>query len=214
MVSRTGFEHRMTATRRQHSAHPLRCRVTPPQTCSDDQFVQASVAGLAVATAAPPRSCDTGERRHREVGVLARRGRSRGHAGVVGERHGERVTRLAGGRDGDRGREGVSAPARGAGVVPDDVARGRRATQLCARQATCREPGREHRAGRQVHARDGDGNGFGFEIVSTTSPLPPGYSKLPAAGVATAATVRLDTVRRLGLTLEPPAIPTVQFVAA
>jgi hypothetical protein len=58
------------------------------------------------------------------------------------------------------------------------------------------------------------GNGFGFEIVSTTSPLPPGYSKLPAAGVATAATVRLDTVADLASPLEPPAIPTVQFVAA
>jgi len=57
-----------------------------------------------------------------------------------------------------------------------------------------------------VHARDGDGNGFGFEIVSTTSPLPPGYSKLPAAGVATAATVRLDTVADLASPLEPPAI--------
>jgi hypothetical protein len=58
------------------------------------------------------------------------------------------------------------------------------------------------------------GNEFGFEIVRTTSPDPPGYKTLLAAGVATAVTVRLDTVADWASPLEPPASPTAQFVAA
>jgi hypothetical protein len=54
------------------------------------------------------------------------------------------------------------------------------------------------------------GNGFGFEIVRTTSPDPPGYKTL----LATAVTVRLDTVADWASPLEPPASPTAQFVAA
>jgi hypothetical protein len=58
------------------------------------------------------------------------------------------------------------------------------------------------------------GNEFGLEIVRTTSPLPPGYMTLAAAGVATAEMVRLDTVADWASPLEPPASPTAQFVAA
>jgi hypothetical protein len=38
------------------------------------------------------------------------------------------------------------------------------------------------------------GNGLGLVIVTTTSPFPPGYNRLLAAGVAMALMVRFDTV--------------------
>jgi hypothetical protein len=58
------------------------------------------------------------------------------------------------------------------------------------------------------------GKAFGFEIVNTTSPLAPGYKMLLAAGLDTAVMTRLDTVADWASPLEPPARPTVQFVAA
>jgi hypothetical protein len=48
----------------------------------------------------------------------------------------------------------------------------------------------------------------------TTSPFPPGYKRLVAEGEATAVMVRLDTVADWASPLEPPASPTLQFVAA
>jgi hypothetical protein len=58
------------------------------------------------------------------------------------------------------------------------------------------------------------GKGFGLAIVMTTSPFPPGYKRLVAEGEATAVMVRLDTVADWASPLEPPASPTLQFVAA
>jgi len=57
-------------------------------------------------------------------------------------------------------------------------------------------------------------DGAAAVMLATTSPLPPGYMTLAAAGVATAEMVRLDTVADWASPLEPPASPTAQFVAA
>lgn len=51
-------------------------------------------------------------------------------------------------------------------------------------------------------------------MVATTSPLPPGNSRLLAAGEATAAIVTFATVPDWASPLEPPVRPTVQLVAA
>jgi hypothetical protein len=57
-------------------------------------------------------------------------------------------------------------------------------------------------------------NGFGFEIMTTTSPFPPGYNTLVAAGEATVLMVKFETVADWASALEPPLSATTQFVAA
>jgi len=58
------------------------------------------------------------------------------------------------------------------------------------------------------------GYGFGFEMVTTTSPLPPGYSRLVAEGDETAEMLRLEMVADWSSPLDPAFSPTTQFVAA
>src|SRR5579863_1153601 len=58
------------------------------------------------------------------------------------------------------------------------------------------------------------GNALGLLMVSTTSPLPPGYSRLAADGEATALMVRLATLPDWASPEEPEFSPTTQFDAA
>jgi hypothetical protein len=58
------------------------------------------------------------------------------------------------------------------------------------------------------------GNGLGFEMVTTTSPVPPGYSRFVAVGDATAVTVRLEIAADCPSPEDPAFRPTTQFVAA
>ncbi len=58
------------------------------------------------------------------------------------------------------------------------------------------------------------GYGFGLLIVTTTSPVPPGYSKFTADGAATAVMVRFEMVADWPSPDDPAATPTVQLVAA
>ena len=58
------------------------------------------------------------------------------------------------------------------------------------------------------------GYGFAFAMVTTTSPLPPGESRLPAAGLATALMVTLEMVADWASPDELLDNPTIQFVAA
>jgi hypothetical protein len=51
-------------------------------------------------------------------------------------------------------------------------------------------------------------------IVTTTSPFPPGYNRLLAAGDATAVIVRFETVPDCPSALEPVFSWIIQFVAA
>ena len=51
-------------------------------------------------------------------------------------------------------------------------------------------------------------------MVTTTSPVPPGYSRLPAAGEATAVMLKLAMVADWPSPDEPPLRPTTQLVAA
>jgi hypothetical protein len=51
-------------------------------------------------------------------------------------------------------------------------------------------------------------------IVTTTSPVPPGKSKLPAAGEATAVMVKLAVLADWASPLDPAATPVTQLVAA
>lgn len=56
------------------------------------------------------------------------------------------------------------------------------------------------------------GNTLGLVMVSTTSPLAPGYRRLDADGDDTAATVTLLTVAPNPSAEEPALSPTIQFV--
>lgn len=58
------------------------------------------------------------------------------------------------------------------------------------------------------------GYGLGFEMVTTTSPVPPGYKRLVAAGDATAVIVRLEMLADCASPDEPEFRPTTQFVVA
>jgi hypothetical protein len=58
------------------------------------------------------------------------------------------------------------------------------------------------------------GNGFGFVIVATTSPVPPGYSRLDTEGVATAVIVRFWTLADWLSPLDPAPRLTTQLDAA
>ena len=51
-------------------------------------------------------------------------------------------------------------------------------------------------------------------IVATTSPFPPGYSRLEATGLATAVMVRLVMAADWPSPDEPEFSPTTQLVAA
>jgi hypothetical protein len=50
--------------------------------------------------------------------------------------------------------------------------------------------------------------------MTTTSPFPPGYNTLVAAGEATVLMVKFETVADWASALEPPLSATTQFVAA
>lgn len=56
------------------------------------------------------------------------------------------------------------------------------------------------------------GKELGLVMVSTTSPLPPGYNWSVAEGLATAAIVRLETLADCASPEEPAATPTTQLV--
>ena len=58
------------------------------------------------------------------------------------------------------------------------------------------------------------GYGFGLAMVTTTSPVPPGYSRLLAAGEATAVMERFEMVADCPSPDEPALRPTTQLVAA
>jgi len=55
---------------------------------------------------------------------------------------------------------------------------------------------------------------LGFEIVTTTSPVPPGYMRFVADGDATALMVRFEIGADWPSPEEPEFSPTSQFVAA
>ena len=56
------------------------------------------------------------------------------------------------------------------------------------------------------------GYGLGFEMVTTTSPVPPGYMRFVADGDATAVIVRLEMAADCPSPDEPEFRPTTQFV--
>jgi hypothetical protein len=58
------------------------------------------------------------------------------------------------------------------------------------------------------------GKSFAFEMVTTTSPVSPGESRLPDAGVATALMVTLEIVADCASAEELLVRPTTQFVTA
>jgi hypothetical protein len=58
------------------------------------------------------------------------------------------------------------------------------------------------------------GYGFGLEIVTTTSPVPPGYIRFVADGDATALIVRFEIEADWPSPEDPEFSPTTQFVAA
>jgi hypothetical protein len=58
------------------------------------------------------------------------------------------------------------------------------------------------------------GKELGFEIVTTTSPVPPGYKRFVGDGEATALMVRFEMVADCPCPEEPALRPTTQLVAA
>jgi hypothetical protein len=58
------------------------------------------------------------------------------------------------------------------------------------------------------------GYGFGFEMVTTTSPVPPGYIRFVADGEPTALIVRFEIAADWPSPEDPEFSPTTQFVAA